>query len=95
MSSTSPLIYIVAFGFSFVIDILWVICVRRTSAGAALSASFWGMLCVGMSGIVTIGFVENKFLLIANMLGSFCGSMLTITLDKKRQKKEYDFEPWD
>ncbi len=88
MDSHSWLAHLVAFSLSLVIDILWTLCIRRTVDGSKWSAASISAALILVSGLVTIGFVENKYLLIANSLGGGLGNYLTIALDERHRKRK-------
>jgi hypothetical protein len=65
-------------------DILWVLYIRRSGEGRALSAAVFGTLIWIFGAFVVINYMEDKRLIIFAVLGAFIGTYLAVKFDSKK-----------
>lgn len=71
------------FCMTAIADSIWAKYIETAAAGRALPAAVWSMLIFTFGSIVTIGYVNDHWMLIPVLLGSFAGTYLTIRFRKK------------
>ncbi len=73
---------------SFVLDILWVLWVKKIGDSKAVSSAIYSFATVMLSGTIIVEYVGDPRLLLAAALGSFIGTYLTVKVsnDKKIEK---------
>jgi len=74
---------VVIFFMTAIADSIWAKYIETAAAGQALPAAFWSCMIFTFGAGVTIGYVNNHWMLIPVLLGSFAGTYLTIKLRKK------------
>lgn len=87
--------YAVVFAGTFLLDIMWTLYVRGAAAGHPQRA---GVASIGItlcSGVVTLEFIQNHWLLIPAGLGAYCGTILPIYLGNRasRESAGRDVDP--
>jgi len=75
--------YLIVFLSIIVLDIIWVLYIRRVSQGKAVSASLYAVTVYLLSSFVTISYIENNYLLIPAALGAIIGTYTAVKIDKK------------
>jgi hypothetical protein len=71
---------------SFVIDLLWVLAIRRVSQGKAIQSSFYSGMVSLITGLVTIGYISRNYLIIFYVLGASLGAYVAVRLDVKYER---------
>lgn len=72
---------------SIIVEVLWVLTVRRVATGNAFWSAFLGTLIVLANGFLFINYVRNPLLILVAGLGTFTGSYFTVKVDKNVSKK--------
>ncbi len=72
----------------FLTDTLWVLYVRRTSQGKALSAAFFGTIIWFFGAYVVISYIQDQKHIITAALASFIGTYYAVKHDEKRRKEK-------
>jgi len=75
---------IIAFTLTATAEFLWVLWMRRTAQGKALSSAIFGAILWLMGAGVILSYVENKWMLIPAVLGSFISGYFTVKFDVKK-----------
>lgn len=70
------------FTASLVLDILWVLWVKKIGDKKAVASAFYSFATVMLSGYIIVEYVGNTWLLISAALGSFVGTYLTVRFVK-------------
>lgn len=91
-SHVSFLVVFYVFIASSVLDLVWVLGVRRASQGKAFQSAFLSSLMTLLGAGIIIEYTRNLWYLVPAALGAFIGNYLAIKLDlhshpKKRKHK--------
>ncbi len=66
-------------------DILWVLYIRRTGEGKAISAALFSTSIVVLGAFVILTYIGNNLYLIPAAIGAFLGTVVTIKFDLKNK----------
>lgn len=72
----------------FLVDICWARYFIYVGKHNPLLAAFWGTSILLLGSFTTINYVSDKTLLIAAIIGSFCGTFWVVNKEKQKAKKE-------
>jgi hypothetical protein len=75
---------LIAFACTAAAEFLWVLWMRRTAQGKALSSATYGATLWLMGAGVVLSYVDNKWMLIPAFLGSWISGYLTVKFDVKK-----------
>lgn len=75
--------FILVFVLTTCADIAWTMYMAEVQKMRALRAGLWSTAIVAMGAITFISYMENRWLLIAALLGSFFGTYITVLKMRK------------
>ena len=67
----------------FLTDILYTYYLRSIVSNKPLAASFWATIVTYCAAVAAINYVEDHNMLIAALLGAFCGTYVGMKYEKK------------
>ena len=73
---------LLVFAAMFALDLVWVFYTRAAVVKQALLASCWASAIMLLNGMVVLGFVSNKWMLVPAILGAFAGTFAAIKIAK-------------
>lgn len=65
--------YVLIFFGALILDYVWGKTVLAMAHSSAFSAASWGCICTMLTGLLTISYVSNPWLLIPAGIGAFIG----------------------
>jgi hypothetical protein len=68
----------------FAADVCWTLYFIETTAKNAVKAAFWSSMIMVCSAFAVTGYVEDKRLIVAAIVGAFLGTYATIKWKNKR-----------
>jgi hypothetical protein len=79
---------LIAFVCTFAAEVTWVLWIRRTATGKAMSSALLGAVLWLMGAGVILSYVEDKRMLIPAFIGSFIGGYITVKIDARKKKEQ-------
>lgn len=70
--------WIGAFLALVILDFLWGRYIQSVNGTTPFMAGFWALLIFSVGGMVTLAYVNNKWLLIPASLGAFIGTFISV-----------------
>lgn len=70
--------YLIVFAAMFALDFVWAVYTQACANGTALSASFYAVGIIVLSGTAQIGYVTDYWLLIPAAAGAFLGTFASL-----------------
>lgn len=80
----------IVFVMSSALGVCWVGYTRSSAQGHAYKAGAWDMLLILISSLTTIAFVEDRWCVVANVLGGGVGTVLGMRFAKWLERKEQE-----
>lgn len=74
------LMFVILFALDFVYT-RWTITVTE---GHAVQAGIWAALCYGLTGLATVKYVVDPWLLVPAVLGCMCGTFAAVKIWRKK-----------
>jgi hypothetical protein len=78
---------IIAFFLTAFTEVLWVLWMRRTAAGKAMSSAIFGSALWLCGAGVILSYVENRWMLIPAVFGSFISGYITVKIDSRKSRR--------
>ncbi|CAB5221201.1 hypothetical protein UFOVP240_104 [uncultured Caudovirales phage] len=75
--------FIETFVLVFLTDVLYTYYLRSVADNKAILASFWATVVTFCAAVAAINYVEDHTMLIASLLGAFCGTYFGMKYQKK------------
>ncbi len=69
-------------------DFLWVLYIRRTNSGAALSAAAFSSFLILLGALVIVTYIQNSWYLLPTVAGGFVGTFATVKMDSKKKPRD-------
>ena len=67
---------IMSFGSMMLLDVIWVLYTRAMMQHKAFVAGIWAAGITACLAVVTINYVDNPWMVIPTIAGSFCGTYI-------------------
>jgi hypothetical protein len=74
------------FAAMFLVDVCWTKYFIHIAKKDPLKSATWGALIMVFGAFTTINYVNDRTLLIAAILGGFCGTYYTVYREKKKEE---------
>lgn len=77
--------YILVFFALFISDVFWVKCIKSVQETNPFSAASWAIGIFLPTALVTVAYVDNRWLLIPACLGHFAGTYYTVKWEQHKK----------
>lgn len=74
----------------FFTDVCWTFYLLKVQERKSLQASIWATLLYFMGAMIVTTYVEDRWLIIPAVFGSFIGTYVVIEYKRKKELKEYE-----
>lgn len=75
--------WLAMFAILFALDFVYSRWTMTVTEGHAAQASLWAALCYGLTGLATVQYVSDPWLLIPAVLGCMCGTYTAVKFKRR------------